>query len=498
MQTFTTYVVVFTIGLVGAYLLATREPTQVDWAQQQAELNRIERQEAAADAAQPTVKALAPVWPLVPFVATVGLLAYLGGLGSAQVTQRWTERKADARGLLPVPAVMLAQVAPATLGAYHVARIEEARRPLVPTVPGVMHYAPHIAYKGSDAMPANPVAVPVAESGLPGLTDLASLSFTPGVNSILLGLGPGGERITVPAKALCHVALVGATGGGKSNLLRLLLPQLQAVGARIVLADPHFTPLDPETGEDWRAIAARLHLAPAVSPNEIGGLLAYLSEELQRRLELRRTGFKWGPSLFLALDELPVIADTVPGATESLGKLLREGRKVGLYTIGAAQSFLVKVIGGDSSAREAYRTAFYVGGDLRSAATLLDMAQRDIAESAVGAGVAYLRSVATNPARLVQVPFASNGAIATLLGPTSGGSGAEVATEVATEVGSGVQLPTQQQAVAWTAEEARILAALKAGQGPGEVAESLAGGKGGRKYQQASTQVAAVIRRAIG
>ena len=283
------------------------------------------------------------------------------------------------------------------------------------------------------------------------------------------------------------------------------IPQLQAVGARVVLADPHYTPFDAESGEDWRGIAARLHLAPAVSASEIGALLAYMGEELDRRLEKRRAGQKFGAPLFLALDELPVIADTVDGSAERLGRLLREGRKVGLFTVGAAQSFLVKVIGGDSSAREAYRTAFYVGGDLKSATALLDVPQRDINEGAVGQGVAYLRSVATAPACLVRVPYASNSAIAGLLEPTSqptsygfNQAAPEAGTEAGTEVGSSNQLPRQPHATNWTAEEALILEALRGHQTPGEVAESIAGSRGGRKYQLATAQVAEVIRRAIG
>jgi hypothetical protein len=198
--------------------------------------------------------------------------------------------------------------------------------------------------------------------------------------------------------------------------MRLLLPQLQAIGARVCLADPHHAPYDPESGDDWRPIVQRLYRPPAVTPGEIGDLIALLTDELDRRLEQRRMGQRWGAPLFLALDELPVIADSVPGAVEGLGRLLREGRKVSLYSVGASQSMLVKVIGGDSSAREAYRTAFYVGGDLRSASALLDVPQREIPEGALTTGMALLRSKVTSPPRLVRVPLASNGAVRGLLG----------------------------------------------------------------------------------
>ncbi len=58
-------------------------------------------------------------------------------------------------------------------------------------------------------------------------------------------------------------------------------------------------------------------------------------------------------------------------------------------------------------------------------------------------------------------------------------------------------LPPHQDAGNWTPEEAQILAALKAGKTPGEVAAELAGTSGGRKYQEASRRIADLISRAL-
>lgn len=498
--------------LVAGALVGAREPSTVDYARQEAQLAAIARAEARAEAAQPVLTLVAVLLPVVTLAGAVGFLVYLGSLGAAHVYQTWEERSPSAAGLLPVRVTDLATVAPAALGAYHAARFEEARRPVVPTVPHILHYHPTV----SGRVEPGPVEPGPVEAELPGVVDLAALTFQPTPQAILLGLGPGGEPITVPAPQLCHVALVGATGGGKSNLMRLLLPQLQAIGARVCLADPHYAPIDPETGEDWRPITQRLHLAPAVSPAEIGALVGYLGDELGRRLEKRRKGERVGPPIFLALDELPVIADTVPGAPAALGKLLREGRKVGLYTVGAAQTFLVKVVGGDSAARECYRTAFYTGGDLRSAAALLDVPQRTIPEGELGRGLVCLRSAVTNPAQLVRVPYASNQGVLNLAasGPASGpaseatpqpqvGREVEGALEGALEAATGAPLPAHQNAQKWTPEqkwkpeEARILEALKAGRSVGDVAAELAGSKAGRKYQEASRLVGDVIRRGL-
>jgi len=65
------------------------------------------------------------------------------------------------------------------------------------------------------------------------------------------------------------------------------------------------------------------------------------------------------------------------------------------------------------------------------------------------------------------------------------------------EVGSSSPLPGHQDDQKWAPEELAVLAAFKAGKMPGEIAEELAGGKGGRKYQEEARRVADIIRRAL-
>lgn len=459
------------------------------------------------------------VLALVPAALAIVGITLLAAFGGAAAWRFFRERRPDRDGLLPVNAYTLDDVAPQALGAFHGARQLAAGQQLVPhTLTYSPSYAPHSApqyapsydlrldYRRESSGSALPAPDEPAAAQLPGLTDLASIGFVPSRERILLGLGEGGEQITVSASGLCHVALVGATGGGKSNLMRLLLPQLQAIGAQVCLADPHYAPIDPESGEDWRLIAERLHMAPAVRPDAIGALLAYLTDELDRRLELRHAGQRPGAPLFLALDELPVIADTVPGAVDQLGRLLREGRKVGVYSVGASQSMLIKVVGGDSSAREAYRTAYYVGGDLRSASALLDIPQRDIDDGPLGAGVALLRSKATTPATLVRVPYASNESIAGLLGAPSPspaehrplGFRPAGAAEGANEGAHPAPLRGRPDAVKLTPEEAQIVAAFKSGKSASDLAAELAGGrKSGDAYRIAARKVAEVLRKAL-
>jgi hypothetical protein len=350
---------------------------------------------------------------LLRWAATLGssLAAMGGGAAAARLAWRWASGEDAQRAHIE--------------RMHHTSQAAEvetsrAAQPLPPqTYSPRIHFAPH--YAGSRAVEVDEQtgALPSTDDSLPGMVDMADLDFQPTMQRVLLGIDAGGGLVTVPAGKLCHVAIAGHTGGGKSNLLRLLIPQLQAIGARVVLCDPHYAPLDTTSGDDWRPIAQRLHQPPAYTPAAIDETLSWFVDELDRRLELRRHGQPIGVPLFLALDELPIIADSVKGAIARLGRVLREGRKAGVLALGSSQDFLVKSLGGSSAVRDCYRTAFYSGGDINSARALLDVPQKDIDEGRLGSGIAYLRSSATSPAALVRVPLATNRAVRGLLADTA-------------------------------------------------------------------------------
>jgi hypothetical protein len=278
-----------------------------------------------------------------------------------------------------------------------------------------LHYAPHVhtaASWPSDTLGAG--AAGGSKMSLPGITDLGDLGFYPTLQRILLALGPEGNLVTVPAKDLMHVALLAATGGGKSNTIRLLASQLLAIGSDVAILDPHFTPYDAETGEDWRAIARR-----AVIASDAGSIEEQLRRAidlLDERLALRRAGDKVGPPVTFVVDELPIIAN-LKGAMERITRILREGRKVGVFFVGASQDLLVKTLGGGGAIRDNLKTAYYGGGDPHSASVLLDLPRREINEheGTLGQGVVLLRSAAT-AAMPARVPYVSNRAIHALLG----------------------------------------------------------------------------------
>lgn len=323
---------------------------------------------------------------------------------------------------------------------------------------------------------------------LPGPCDFADILeiWRPSPQEIFLALAPGGQRVTVPIKALCHVALAGATGLGKSSLMRLLLPQLLYVGARVALADPHFTLFDAESDEDWRPIASRLAIEPAVSYTAIKDVLAWMAKsELPTRLEKRRQGQSFGEPFFLALDELPAIVANVPEAPSMMATLLREGRKVGLLLVSAAQDWLVKTVGGTGGVRDCFRTAFYVGGDAHTARVLLDV-QGKVDDGGLGKGIVMLRSMATPKASLTRIPYASNEAIESLLLPPSSATSIPL-RDVSTEA------PSSESLRVLDARTVRIREMVKAQVPTSKIIEELWGVTGGTSYQKAARELSEII-----
>ena len=305
---------------------------------------------------------------------------------------------------------------------YNVKAIEAQRQPVPHTLTYSPHYARELALPAVAPAPgALPPALDAVAPALPPITDLASLNYQPTKQAVLLGLAPHGALITAPLSKLWHVATAGPTGNGKSNIHRLLLAQLLAVGAHVAVGDPKWTSYDVEQDEDWRPIERRLHLAPAVDSGQIGALLDYAIGQLQTRMEKRRMQEPVGLPLFICLDELPWIYDHVKGSPEAIAELVRLGRGVHVLVLAAAQDFLVKSTG-LGAARDNFRSAFYLGGDLKTGSVLLDLPQRELAnrEGSLDLGAALLRSSATTPAQLVRVPYVSNESLYRLLGAPAG------------------------------------------------------------------------------
>ena len=515
--------IVLAVMLGGPIVQAVDNWNDYSQAQRQLELERqrwqdeLERQRAAAE--QPGVIAASYSWRVLSILAAAVALMVLHD--SYQKRQRRVDSDRalvypDARGMLPVTRAELeraelAEIVTLTLASYHERQLAEAQR--TGMLAQNLTWAPKYSGASAATAEAPALAAEPAAPQLPGPVDMAELlsDFKPSTDRILLGLGPSGQH-TAPVSRLMHIAFLGATGGGKSNLMRLTLAQLLAIGAHVILVDPHFAAVDPESGDDWRPIAERLHMAPASSAGDIRNAVAWVKDELDARLERRRRMEPIGPPMFLAYDELPSMIRLAPEAPEQLGRVLREGRKVKLFCVGASQEFLIKIVGGSSGARDQYRTAFYVGGDKISASALLDIPQRSIDDAPLGAGIAMLRSAATPEAQLVRIPLASNTAIEQLLSPAyarpiSGRYAADerpmMSANAATLGGENRPGIGQKSAEAErlhsataSAEALRAARLFMEGLDPSKIVQELRGisSKQGAKYQQALAEIHELIR----
>lgn len=264
-----------------------------------------------------------------------------------------------------------------------------------------------------------------AQAGGPFLFSAVLDRFHPTLERIFLARTESGLDLFCSARDLCHVALAGHTGGGKSTIMRLLMLQLCSVEVRVLLLNPHYTRYDLDTGEDWTPFEPYLVHPPLEcrSYQVIEHYLKSTSKELiPRRLERRAHSQPVGKPYFLVLDELPSIVREIEAAPEYLRIILQEGRKVGVFLISAAHDFLVKTIApktGGGAIRECYRTAYYLGGDPTTARILLDMPASLIPEDQLGRGVAMLRGGSLKKAALVSVPYVENAALYRLLGPST-------------------------------------------------------------------------------
>jgi Helicase HerA, central domain len=267
---------------------------------------------------------------------------------------------------------------------------------------------------------------PRMDSSMFTFSQLLASGFKPTLHKIFLGRHlTDGTDVFVEAKDLCHVALAGNTGNGKSSLLRLIMAQLCYIRVNVVLLNPHYMLYDRDHDEDWTPYTPYLARNPMdyVTPDNIAFMLKWIIEKtLMRRMDLARKGQSVGKPYFVVIDELPAIVAERKDVAVYVAKLLREGRKYGIFLIVASQDFLVKTTGMDDAGgavRKCFRTACYVGGDLTTANVLLEKQATPIPETELGKGKMMLRCSATRQAVLASVPYCDNAALYQLLGPST-------------------------------------------------------------------------------
>jgi hypothetical protein len=486
-RVFSTVTVGIILSVFAAGLLASCSPRQPTLLEIEREYAALERERAL----KPVVTVVSVAWLILPLLV-VGSLSAVGVAFAVVAVRRYAnERRPDRFGFVPVPASQLPTVAPLALAAFGEREYAAASRALPPQT---LHYkpqfsaaaAPSVQFPAGDEVSAAPA--------LPSVVSLSELAHNV-ADGVLLGVGAGGRRLVLPPSELFHVAALGSTGGGKSNLTRLLAAQLLATGADVRLVNPHFTAYDMASGEDWRAIARRLRVAPAATSADIRYAFDELADELASRLDGYRTDGRAYPLQLVIVDELPTIAAEQPKAIEVLADVLRQGRKLNLFVAASTQSLLVKAVGGDTTLREALRTAVYFGGDMHSAKSVLDVNHATLkeCEPRLGRGVAMVR-FGSHAAQLCRVPLADNAAIEALLRhSTATTNGATVQA-----VGSIIEAPNSAAEAAIvdfppSAKVALIRRLAADGKSRTAIVREVYGVSGGAKFSAASAEVTAIL-----
>lgn len=260
--------------------------------------------------------------------------------------------------------------------------------------------------------------------GVRVFSDLLKTGWRPSMEQVYVGTDLNGNHLFVPVRSLWHIALAGATGFGKSSLMRLVMAQLCYLKLPIVLLNPHYMIYDRDHQEDWTPYTPYLKRDPMECKDMtyIETVLKWMVGDLLEKRKARAArGESPGRPFFFVLDEFPDIKAEIKDAPTLVGKLLRQGRKYGIYLIVASQDYSVKTLGveGEGGIRKCFRTIFYVGGDPVSVKELLNKKVSEIPENDLGQGTIMLKCATIKDPIVIHIPYLDNESLYLLLGPTT-------------------------------------------------------------------------------
>jgi hypothetical protein len=265
---------------------------------------------------------------------------------------------------------------------------------------------------------------PQSEEGAFAFSELLATGWRPSVNQIFLARLANGKNVFVKLDDLVHIALAGSTRQGKTSIIRQLLSEMCYIGCECILLDPHYTPYDYETGEDWTPFTRHLKSDPMKCKeyDQIEKVLRYTATMfLNQRKTLRSSSKPLGKHVFIFIDEYPAIVAERPSVQEYVSRLLREGGKYHIHLVVASQNFQVKTVSPDKGGadRDNFSTCLYVGGDRTTARVLLDKAIPEEDEPKLGKGPIYLRCEAQKSACLAYTAWMDHDAVVELVGSST-------------------------------------------------------------------------------
>lgn len=210
-------------------------------------------------------------------------------------------------------------------------------------------------------------------------SDYAQLLDTPtepGALNFLLGVAPSGEVRTADLARLPHLLVAGATGSGKSVLLRALVSSLvrtrNSVGLQLLICDPQTVNYEPFEGS--------MHLVGGRIVTDPLEMVEQLTETLSRELDSRRSTLRAArvtsalefyedggtleelPQMVIIIDEFADLVDALERDArnrfmQNVKRFAQMSRALGIYLVLATQRPSVQVITGDIKANLTARVA---------------------------------------------------------------------------------------------------------------------------------------------
>lgn len=227
----------------------------------------------------------------------------------------------------------------------------DTRKPVNP-VPSSVHYAPHFARiieqpTGETTQTLDEPPAPVAD-----FWSLYSAGKLPN-NGFLMGYNmDNGEPIVANWLQLYSALVGGASGSGKSTMIRNILAQSAIQGGRFVVLDKHFGSGGESLGESLMPLRSHLVGDVAASESQMIEALKYVytvGEQRKSGQDKDRT------PLILIVDETTALlqrSNIAQELTKVLGEIAQETRKVAVYAMCIGQNFHGKIM--DTTVRNSF------------------------------------------------------------------------------------------------------------------------------------------------
>lgn len=257
-------------------------------------------------------------------------------------------------GALPISRKLLesGQIADAQLTL--IAQDIDTRKPVQPqpNVPSSIHYAPHFARIIENPGGEVTQTLDEPQTQVADFWSLYNAGQLPS-NGFLMGFNMDDGQPVIANWLQLYSALVGgASGSGKSTMIRNILAQSALQGGRFVVLDKHFGSGGESLGESLMPLRSHLVGDVAATEQQMLDALKYVytvGEQRKSGQDKERT------PLILIVDETTALlqrSNIAQELTKVLGEIAQETRKVSVYAMCIGQNFHGKIM--DTTVRNSF------------------------------------------------------------------------------------------------------------------------------------------------